>query len=42
MYALEYVKNQTEEICLKTVKRNGHTLKYVKDQTEQICLETAA
>jgi len=37
-YALQYVKDQTEAICLEAVKQNGLTLKYVKDQTEEICL----
>jgi len=38
-YALRYVKNQTENICLEAVKENGDALKYVKNQTENICLE---
>ena len=33
---LEYVKNQTEEICLAAVKNNGHALQYVKEQTPKI------
>ena len=40
-YNLQYVKNQTEEICLAAVKQNGWTLKNVKNQTEQVCLEAA-
>jgi hypothetical protein len=32
--ALQYVNNQTENICLEAVKQ-----KYVKNQTENICLE---
>ena len=38
-YALRYVKEQTEEICLEAVKENGYALGYVKEQTEEICLE---
>ena len=38
-YALQFVKDQTEEICLEAVKHNGFTLQYVKKQTEEICLE---
>ena len=38
-HALQYVKDQTEEICLEAVKQDGHALYYVKDQTEEICLE---
>jgi len=37
--ALEYVKEQSEELCLKAVMKNGHTLLFVKEQTEKICLE---
>ena len=28
-YALRYVKEQTEPICLKAVERNGDALRYV-------------
>ena len=38
-YALRYIKNQTEEICLEAVKEEGYALQYVKNQTEEICLE---
>lgn len=38
-YALQYVKDQTEEICLEAVKQNGYALQYVNEQTEEICLE---
>jgi hypothetical protein len=27
--SLRYVKNQTEEICLKAVEQNGYSLRYV-------------
>ena len=37
-HALEYVKDQTPEICLAAVKENGLALKYVKDQTPEICM----
>lgn len=37
--ALQYIKKQTYEICLKAVNRNGLTLEYVKDQTLKICME---
>ncbi len=36
--ALQYVHNQTSEICLAAVKKDGYALKYVKDQTPEICL----
>jgi len=38
-YVLEYVKNQTEEICKLAVQHHGYALKYVKEQfkTEEIC-----
>ena len=38
-WALEYVKEQTPEICLEAVRRNGRVLRYVKEQTSEICLE---
>ena len=28
-YALQYVKEQTEAVCLKAVERNGYALQYV-------------
>ena len=28
-YALQYVKDQTEAVCLKAVERNGDALQYV-------------
>ena len=31
-YALRYVKEQTEAICLEAVKENGDALRYVKEQ----------
>ena len=36
---LQFVKNQTPEICLTAVKQNGEALKYVKNQTSEISLE---
>ena len=38
-FALRYVHDQTEAICLEAVKQNGDALQYVHDQTEAICLE---
>ena len=38
-YALPYVSEQTEAICLEAVKQNGFALRYVNEQTEAICLE---
>ena len=37
--ALQFVKEQTEEICIEAVKQDGMALQFVKDQTEDICLE---
>ena len=31
-YALRYVKDQTEAVCLKAVAQNGYALQYVKDR----------
>jgi hypothetical protein len=38
-YALQYIKDQTEDVCLKAVEQNGDALRYVKDQTEDVCLK---
>lgn len=38
---LQYVKEQTTELCLEAVKKNGYALEYVKDQTPEVCLEAA-
>ena len=35
---LEFVKKQTEEICLEAVKQKGNALEFVENQTEEICL----
>lgn len=34
-----YVENQTEDICVQTVKQNGLLLPFVITQTPRICLE---
>ena len=34
-YALRYVREQTEEICLAAVKRDGDALRYVINQTDE-------
>ena len=36
-FALIYVKEQTEELCLAAVKQNGSVLEFVKHQTKEIC-----
>lgn len=33
---LQYVKEQTTELCLEVVKKNGYALEYVKDQTPEV------
>ena len=37
--ALEFVKIQTDEICLMAVKNNGLVLDIVENQTYEICQE---
>jgi hypothetical protein len=39
-YALQFIKEQTYELCLEAVKTSGCAcaLKYVKEQTPEICL----
>lgn len=36
--ALEFITEQTEEMCLIAVKSNGWALQYVEKQTDKICL----
>lgn len=36
-YMLEFLKDQTEELCLIAVKSEGDALRYVKKQTAKIC-----
>jgi len=35
---LQYIENQTPEICLAAVQQYGMSLKYVNEQTPEICL----
>ena len=35
---LQFVHNQTEEICLEAVRNDGLALQYVNHQTKEICL----
>ena len=37
-HALQYVKNQTYDICITAVQQNGIALEYVKNQTDNICM----
>ena len=34
---LEFVKNQTPEICLAAVQQSAYALVYVKEQTPELC-----
>jgi phage regulator Rha-like protein len=36
-FALQFIKEQTEEICKMAVQQNSNALNYVKKQTEEIC-----
>jgi hypothetical protein len=36
--ALEFVREQTPELCLEAVMQNGSALKLVKEQTPEVCL----
>lgn len=36
-YALQYIRNQTDEMCLKAVTTNPFTLRFVRKQTDIIC-----
>ena len=35
---LQFIQNQTEELCKIAVQQDGLALRYVKEQTEEICL----
>lgn len=35
--ALEFVENQTEEMCLEAVSRQPYTIQFVKNRTDKIC-----
>ena len=37
-WALEYVKEQTPEICTTAIQQYGWALEYVKEQTPEICI----
>lgn len=39
--ALEYIENQTDEICMEAVKQNCWALQFVKNQTHKIILEAS-
>ena len=39
---LQYITQQTPELCLEAVRNNGLALEYVKKQTPEICLEALA
>ena len=34
---MQFVKNQTEELCKLAVQQSGYSLQFVKNQTEEIC-----
>ena len=36
---LQYVKEQTEEICLTAVRQCGLSLRFVKNKTREMCIE---
>ncbi|CCL32146.1 hypothetical protein BN174_3470002 [Clostridioides difficile E15] len=38
-FALKYIENQTEELCLIAVREDPVALQFVKSQTEDICIE---
>ncbi len=38
-YVLDYVHNQTYDICMEAVKNHPYQIVYVTDQTEDICIE---
>jgi hypothetical protein len=36
-HALQYVMNQTDELCRLAVQRSGYTLQFVRKQTDELC-----
>ncbi len=36
--ALQYVKEQSPEICMEAVRQNGMALQFVEEQTAEICM----
>lgn len=36
--ALQYVRNQTSEICMEAIGKDGRAIYFVKEQTSEICL----
>ena len=36
---INYIEEQTEDLCLIACKTNGLVLQYIKNQTDVICLE---
>ena len=38
-FALQFVSEQTEAICVKAVEQDGFALRYVAEQTEAICIK---
>jgi len=39
---LQYVKEQTHEICLKAIKQHSYALQYVKEQIYELCMEAVS
>lgn len=37
--ALQYIRDQTHEICMAAVFQDGEALRYVRNQTRPICME---
>jgi hypothetical protein len=37
--ALQYVREQTEAICIEAIKQNEQALRFVIEQTDAICIE---
>jgi hypothetical protein len=37
-YLLEYVEDQSDDVCMAAVSQDPHALRYVHNQTEAICL----
>ena len=37
-HMLQYIKNQTPEICLTAIQQNGYAITFVKKQTPEMCL----
>jgi hypothetical protein len=37
-FVIQYIKNQTTEICIEAIKQNSYALEFILNQTKELCL----